>query len=111
MRNMNRKEFLQKSALAGAGLVLSPHISLWARNNSAYGTAVNISEIKNGEDLFAYIQRRAGGMDLKLYRQLIGAANSYSLAKTPRPFLKLRTGRLAISKNLCLKNHSRKSRN
>ncbi|WP_145232732.1 ethanolamine ammonia-lyase subunit EutB [Gimesia algae] len=38
---------------------------------------VSIPEIHEGEDLYSYIDRRRGGFDPVLYRQLLGAANEF----------------------------------
>ncbi len=38
---------------------------------------VRVAELLPGEDLFAYIERLRGGLDLDLLRELIGAANSF----------------------------------
>jgi len=39
--------------------------------------AITISDVRPGEDVFAYIGRIKGGFDLTLYRQVIGAANDF----------------------------------
>jgi ethanolamine ammonia-lyase large subunit len=38
---------------------------------------VYVPEVKEGEDLFAYLERTRGGFDQTLYNQLVGAANPY----------------------------------
>ncbi|MCH9656805.1 MAG: ethanolamine ammonia-lyase [Planctomycetes bacterium] len=38
---------------------------------------ISIAEIREGEDLFSYIQRVKGGFDPRLYRQILGAANAF----------------------------------
>ena len=38
---------------------------------------VFIETPRNGEDIFSFIQRLRGKMDLNFYRQLIGAANEF----------------------------------
>ena len=41
------------------------------------GEGIAISEIKQNEDVFAYISRVKGGFDQTLYQQVIGAANDF----------------------------------
>ena len=41
------------------------------------GEGVAISDIKQNEDVFAYISRVKGGFDQTLYQQVIGAANAF----------------------------------
>ncbi|MFL5347321.1 MAG: ethanolamine ammonia-lyase subunit EutB [Hyalangium sp.] len=38
---------------------------------------VSIAEIQAGEDVFAYVRRVRGALDLRLYQQVLGAANTY----------------------------------
>jgi ethanolamine ammonia-lyase large subunit len=38
---------------------------------------VYVPEVRPGEDLFGYLERKKGGFDQTLYKQLIGAANAY----------------------------------
>ena len=38
---------------------------------------VSIPEIRDGEDIFAYVQRVRGGFDLAFYKAVLGAANEY----------------------------------
>ena len=44
---------------------------------AAGGEPPSIHEVKQGEDVFAYIDRTKGGFDQTLYRQVIGAANAF----------------------------------
>jgi ethanolamine ammonia-lyase large subunit len=44
---------------------------------SALEGGVSLREIQAGEDVFAYVQRVHGAFDLRLYQQLLGAANAY----------------------------------
>jgi ethanolamine ammonia-lyase large subunit len=62
----SRREFCRTMALSFAGAFLLPpalHASL--------------KEIKQGEDIFAFINRTKGSFDQTIYRQLIGAANDF----------------------------------
>ena len=43
----------------------------------AAGEGVAIPEVKQKEDVFAYISRVKGGFDQTLYQQVIGAANAF----------------------------------
>ena len=40
-------------------------------------SAVSITDVKSGEDIFKYIERIKGKFDQTLYRQIIGAANAF----------------------------------
>lgn len=44
---------------------------------AAAGEVTAITKVKQGEDVFAYIDRTKGGFDQALYRQVIGAANAF----------------------------------
>lgn len=70
---MSRRQFLMMASAAGAALA---GYRVVARAASAE-TAVAITEVKPGEDVFAYVGRIAGGLDPTLYRQVIGAANDF----------------------------------
>ena len=47
------------------------------RQGGAGGGTIAITEVKPGEDVFAYISRVQGGFDQTLYQQVIGAANDF----------------------------------
>lgn len=44
---------------------------------STFCSAVSITDVKSGEDIFKYIERIKGKFDQTLYRQIIGAANAF----------------------------------
>jgi ethanolamine ammonia-lyase large subunit len=44
---------------------------------ATYGEAITIKDVKQGEDIFAYINRVNGNFDQKLYQQVIGASNAF----------------------------------
>jgi ethanolamine ammonia-lyase large subunit len=73
----NRRDFVQ--AMLGAPLAVTVSLSQARRITAAESKAagVSIPNLKDGEDLFTYIQRIKGGFDPTLYRQLLGAANEF----------------------------------
>jgi len=77
--NMRRRGFLG-AMVGGAAYALLPGCD---KNGGEAGPpaatppAVSLRDIQPGEDVFAYIQRAKGRFDETLYRQIVGAANSY----------------------------------
>ncbi|MBU3011702.1 ethanolamine ammonia-lyase subunit EutB [Polaribacter vadi] len=77
---MNRKEFLEKTSLASASLLLLNSCDFKSTKNNTIPkikTAVNIKSPKVDEDIFSYINREKGEFNITLYRQILGAANAY----------------------------------
>ena len=70
---MSRRQFLVMVGAASAALA---GYRVVAKASPGAGT-IAITEIKPGEDVFAYIGRSKGGFDQTLYRQVIGAANDF----------------------------------
>ncbi len=70
---MSRRQFLVMVGAAGAALA---GYRVVARAAPGGGT-IAITEVKPGEDVFAYISRIQGGFDQTLYQQVIGAANDF----------------------------------
>ena len=70
---MSRRQFLVMVGAAGAALA---GYRVAARAATGGGT-IAITEVKPGEDVFAYISRVQGGFDQTLYQQVIGAANDF----------------------------------
>ncbi|MDT7832105.1 ethanolamine ammonia-lyase subunit EutB [Flavobacteriaceae bacterium S356] len=78
MQQINRKEFLTKLGLLSSSVVLLNGCRLWESNiNSVNVPAGPILPPLDAEDIFSYIKRVHGKMDLTLYRQIIGAANEF----------------------------------
>ena len=75
--SLNRREFcgLAASSVLGARLIREAVSSPPAEEASA--TGVRVSESREGEDLFAHIERLRGRFDQTFYRQIIGAANPF----------------------------------
>jgi ethanolamine ammonia-lyase large subunit len=72
---MSRRGFL---AMMGAAGVTLAGLTLAARQASAAEAApVTVTDLKQGEDVFAYISRVKGSFDQKLYPRVIGAANDF----------------------------------
>ncbi len=78
MKDISRKEFIKTVGLMGTSMIFFNGCDF---GNEPAATAenggVSVAEIESGEDLFAYIRRTRGEMDIDLYRQLIGAANEF----------------------------------
>ncbi|WP_268121953.1 ethanolamine ammonia-lyase subunit EutB [Roseivirga pacifica] len=75
MNEISRKEFITKTSLFGASLFLINGCDIWSESENPI--AVELSKPKANEDIFGYINRVNGQMDLKLYRQILGAANDF----------------------------------
>ncbi|WP_405567503.1 ethanolamine ammonia-lyase subunit EutB [Polaribacter sp. Asnod6-C07] len=77
---MNRKEFLEKTSLASASLLLLNSCDFKSTKNNTIPkikTAVNIKSPKVDEDIFSYINSEKGEFNITLYRQILGSANAY----------------------------------
>ncbi|AWW30833.1 ethanolamine ammonia-lyase [Echinicola strongylocentroti] len=74
---MTRNEFLKKSGVLGASMVLLSSYGWKYADPLAPAKPVKVSLPKKGEDLMGYITRKKGKFDIDLYRQLIGAANAF----------------------------------
>jgi ethanolamine ammonia-lyase large subunit len=74
---LNRREFCELTAggAFGAWLMGEALADPPAQETTAAG--VRVSEIRDDEDLFSYIQRVRGGFDQTLYQHVIGAANEF----------------------------------
>jgi len=78
MQEINRKEFLTKLGLLSSSVILLNGCRLWESNSAVTNIGpVAIKPPLPSEDIFSYIQRIHGKMDLTLYRQIIGAANEF----------------------------------
>ena len=69
---IHRRTFLAMMGVAGATLA-----GLSLALKPAAAEAIIISEMRKGEDVFAYIKRIKGKFDQTLYQQVIGAANDF----------------------------------
>ncbi|NUQ65659.1 MAG: ethanolamine ammonia-lyase subunit EutB [Pirellulales bacterium] len=76
LRRLNRRQFcgLAAGGVLGARLVPGALAGLHGGEVSA---GVRVSQVGEGEDLFAYVRRVQGRFDPTLYRQIIGAANEF----------------------------------
>ncbi len=76
MKKITRKQFLYQVSILGASLVF---YNIFGGNSFMIfkdkGTEICLPE--TGEDIFAYIRRLKGKMDIDLYRQILGAANEF----------------------------------
>lgn len=69
--SIRRRSFMA-ALLGGAATTLT-----FSAAGAAPQGSVRIPRVAAGEDLFAFMNRTAGGFDLALYRQLLGAANAF----------------------------------
>jgi ethanolamine ammonia-lyase large subunit len=77
---MTRKEFVNLAGLTGASLLILNGCDLFVSDNeriSGNTEGVSIQSPKVDEDIFKYVQRIKGKFDIKLYRQVLGAANEF----------------------------------
>ena len=77
---MKRKEFIKLSGLMGTSVLLLNGCDLFSAKEEALKITergVTIKSIKEGQDIFGYIQELNGKFDQTLYRQILGAANEY----------------------------------
>ncbi|MAD97963.1 MAG: ethanolamine ammonia-lyase [Flavobacteriaceae bacterium] len=77
---MNRKEFLKQTGLASASILVLNGCNLFVsetEKNMSKTTGVALSKPLEGEDIFAFIQRKRGGFDNVFYKQILGAANEF----------------------------------
>ena len=70
---MTRRNFL---VMVGAGGVTLAGYSLAARQVSG-AEIITVGNVKQGEDVFAYISKVKGGFDQTFYQQVIGASNAF----------------------------------
>lgn len=76
METINRKEFLQRLGLISAGAIWVSGCD-FSNNESSSQLGVVIKNIEPEEDIFRYIVRNKGQLDLTMFRQIIGAANEF----------------------------------
>lgn len=77
---MRRRTFLRSLGLLGLGAALGRGRVVAAEAAaapSAAGSGVAIAEVRDGEDLFAYIARVRGRFDQDFLQELLGAANEF----------------------------------
>ncbi len=71
---MTRRRTFLGSLLGGAALAT---VGCARPEDEGPITGVSIPEVREGEDIFAYIDRIRGGFDQDFYKAIIGAANDY----------------------------------
>jgi ethanolamine ammonia-lyase large subunit len=73
---MERRDFLK---LCTAAAIIPSVVNLEEvfAQAAASVNPTSITEVKPGEDVFAYVTRVKGGFDQTLYRQVIGAGNAF----------------------------------
>ena len=68
---------LRRRTFLGALLAGAPLGAGCKQDDPAPLDGVSIPEVRDGEDIFAYIQRVRGAFDLAFYKAILGAANEY----------------------------------
>ena len=78
MGKISRKLFLTQTSMLSTSIVLGQGYDFFSnRGSTVPSEGVVVETPKNGEDIFSFIQRIRGKMDLTFYRQIIGAANEF----------------------------------
>jgi len=75
-KSILRRDFLAQLGMVSVTLMLSKSQVFGMQNNSAF-SLIEIKDSTVDEDIFEYIRRKTGGFDIKLYKQLVGAANEF----------------------------------
>ncbi len=75
-KSILRRDFLAQLGMVSVTLMLSKSQVFGMQSNSAF-SLIEIKDSSADEDLFEYIRRKTGGFDIKLYKQLVGAANEF----------------------------------
>ncbi|HVG63910.1 MAG TPA: ethanolamine ammonia-lyase subunit EutB [Hyalangium sp.] len=74
---MRRRTFLSAALFGAASASVACGGNLKKPEAVEPPPGVYIPEVKQGEDLFAYMDRARGGFDQTFYKQIVGAANEY----------------------------------
>jgi len=74
--SLNRRDFLVQFGLASASAMLVS-AQLDGLKAVPHFPKVKVLDALGDDDLFTYIRRKTGAFDVKLYRQLVGAANMF----------------------------------
>ncbi len=78
MGKISRKKFLVQTGMVSTSIILGQGCNFIAKPDMAIPSeGVIIKTPLAGEDIFSYIARIRGKMDITLYRQIIGAANEF----------------------------------
>ena len=78
MEPISRKKFILQSGVLGSSFFLLNGCAHWFENKVQFlPNGTNLEKPISGEDVFEYILRVKGQMDLVFYRQIIGSANAF----------------------------------
>ncbi len=78
MNHIRRKEFLAKMGFLSTSAIFFSGCDFWPKTNPHSKPEENpIVTLLDNEDIFSYIKRNKGEMDMDLYRQIIGFANEF----------------------------------
>ena len=78
MGNISRKKFLAQTSMASTSIILGQGCGFFTE--PGHVTPINgviVEKPLSGEDIFSYIKRQKGKMDLSFYQQIVGAANEF----------------------------------
>jgi len=71
-----RRDFLLQLGMVSISMMLTKS-QVFGLPVSSTNPLIDLKDSLNDEDIFTYISRISGGFDLKLYKQLVGAANEF----------------------------------
>lgn len=76
MKKVSRRSFVSQLGVLGVSLTVFNSCQIWEKGKGTSPSALDQS-ILEGEDIFAFIHRIEGKMDLNTYRNILGAANEF----------------------------------
>ena len=71
-----RRDFLLQLGMVSISMMLTKS-QVFGFPVSSTNPLIDFKPSLNDEDIFTYISRVSGGFDIKLYKQLVGAANEF----------------------------------
>ncbi|MEW7289316.1 ethanolamine ammonia-lyase subunit EutB [Aquimarina sp. 2304DJ70-9] len=78
MSSIGRKEFLAQIGFLGTSVIFLSGCDFWTKSNTfPKPEGEDIVDLLGNEDIFSYIKRIKGEMNMDLYRQIIGFANEF----------------------------------
>ena len=114
MKRLSRKFFLKYLGLFGSAILFGRKAisSLFVNPEPSPVTIYGLNE---GEDIFEYIRRTNGTMDITIYRQIIGSANPFkegdeTLGIAAKDESSRNNARLLLFRSINLSNNSRTRR-
>jgi ethanolamine ammonia-lyase large subunit len=77
MKKIDRRKFILQAGIVGLHISLLNSCDFPTKASADSSSGVNLAPPRAGEDIFDYLKRVKGGVDMQLYRQIIGAANEF----------------------------------